>query len=96
MGAGHQYVPVNAGFDVLINEGRIYNYSSKTAQELGMGTNVAGRRYDSVTGEIQPWYTHLALDEIQKWDLHDKVVLEWGGGFSSLWWAKRCLRLFTI
>jgi hypothetical protein len=55
-----------------------------------------GRRTDAITGEIQPWYTHAALDEIQQWDLDGKVVLEWGGGYSSLWWAKRCRQVFTV
>lgn len=55
-----------------------------------------GRRVDAITGETQPWYTHAALDEIQQWDLGDKVVLEWGGGHSSLWWARRCRQVFTI
>ena len=54
------------------------------------------QRLDRVTGLVQPWFTHSALDEIQEWDLHDKVVLEWGGGHSSLWWGTRCCRVFTI
>jgi hypothetical protein len=55
-----------------------------------------GRRLDSRTGDIQPWYTHPALDEIQGWDLRDQVILEWGGGFSTFWWARRCDHIFTI
>jgi hypothetical protein len=73
-------------------------------QELGISAATyrlwrrdhGGQRFDPATGEIQPWLTHLALDEIQEWDLHDKVVLEWGGGCSTLWWAKRCRRVFTM
>lgn len=55
-----------------------------------------GRRIDTVTGEVQPWYTHAALDEIHHWSLDGKVVLEWGGGYSSLWWARRCKWVFTV
>lgn len=55
-----------------------------------------GRRADPVTGETQPWYTHAALDEVQRWKLAGKTVLEWGGGSSSLWWAGRCGQVFTI
>jgi len=44
----------------------------------------AEQRIDAITGEVQPWYTHAALDEIQQWNLDGKVVLEWGGGYSSL------------
>src|ERR1700675_2870809 len=55
-----------------------------------------GQRRDRITGDIQPWYTHPALNEIEQWDVRTKTVLEWGGGFSSLWWAKRCFHIFTI
>jgi hypothetical protein len=73
-------------------------------QELGISAATyrlwrrdhGGQRFDLVTGEIQPWFTHLALDEIQEWDLHDKVVLEWGGGCSTLWWAGRCRWVLTV
>ena len=57
---------------------------------------VPGQRLDPFTGEIQPWYTHSALDEIQEWDLLDRTVLEWGGGSSTLWWARRTRCVFTI
>jgi hypothetical protein len=56
----------------------------------------SGRRADLATGDVQPWYTHAALNEIQSWKLRDMIVLEWGGGDSSLWWAKRCRKVFTI
>jgi hypothetical protein len=56
----------------------------------------AGQRLDPITGEVQPWYTPPCLDEIQNWAVEDKTILEWGGGYSSLWWAQRCLRIFTI
>ncbi len=49
----------------------------------------AKRRRDGVTGIIQPWFTHPALDVVERWDLRGKSVLEWGGGFSTLWWADR-------
>ncbi len=55
-----------------------------------------GQRRDRRTGEVQPWYTHPALDVIETWDLAGKVVLEWGGGYSTLWWASRAAHVFTI
>jgi hypothetical protein len=54
------------------------------------------QRLDPVSRLVQPWFTHSALDEIQEWGLHEKVVLEWGGGHSSLWWATRCRHVYTI
>jgi hypothetical protein len=60
------------------------------------GRLIEGQRLDSTDGLVQPWFTHGALDEIQEWDLREKVVLEWGGGCSTLWWGKRCRHVFTI
>lgn len=56
---------------------------------------MCGQRRDA-EGMVQPWYTYPALDEIETWDLRGKVVLEWGGGYSTLWWASRCAHVFTI
>lgn len=36
-----------------------------------------------------PWFTHPMLDVIDKWDLNGKTILEWGGGYSTLWWISR-------
>jgi hypothetical protein len=54
------------------------------------------QRNDPELGVPQPWFTHAALDEIQTWDLEDQTVLEYGGGFSTLWWGHKCKRVFTI
>jgi len=43
-----------------------------------------------------PWFTHPFLDVLDKWDLKDKVVLEYGGGKSSFWWASRAERVYTV
>ena len=36
-----------------------------------------------------PWFTHPFLEVLDKWDLDNKIVLEWGGGYSTLWWISR-------
>lgn len=36
---------------------------------------------------LMPWYTHGMLEELKKWDLSDKTILEWGGGWSTIYWA---------
>lgn len=48
------------------------------------------------TGLVFPWYTKPCLDEIVTWDLTDKVVFEYGCGASSLWWAKKCKKLYGV
>lgn len=51
---------------------------------------------DESCGLWYPWYTIGALEEISKWDLKDKRVVEYGGGRSSLWWAQKAYKCTTI
>jgi hypothetical protein len=36
-----------------------------------------------------PWYTYPSIDYLRELDFSDADVLEFGGGQSTLWWAKR-------
>ena len=47
-------------------------------------------------GAPLPWYTYPAIDFLSQRDFTDKSVLEFGGGQSTLWWAKRAVRVTTI
>lgn len=49
---------------------------------------------DPANGLVFPWYTKPFLDELVTWDLSDKVVFEYGCGASTLWWAKKCKKLY--
>jgi hypothetical protein len=40
-------------------------------------------------GEPFPWYTFPAIRFLSQYDFSDCTVLEFGGGQSTLWWAKR-------
>jgi predicted O-methyltransferase YrrM len=51
------------------------------------------QRLDKSTGLVSPWLTFPALDEIETWDLKDKIVFEYGLGASTIWWAKKCKRI---
>lgn len=55
-----------------------------------------GQRFDHSNGLIEPWLTNPAMDVIKKWDLSDKVVLEYGGGASTIWWANKAKFVYTI
>lgn len=55
-----------------------------------------GQRLDEELGVLEPWYTNPAMDKIKTWDLKDKVVLEYGGGNSSLWWHRKAKEVWTI
>lgn len=51
---------------------------------------------DESCGLWYPWYTLPALEEISKWDLKEKVVLEYGGGKSTLWWREKAKKVVTV
>jgi len=55
-----------------------------------------GQRRDRISGLVQPWFVPTALDEIETWDMSSDVVLEWGAGRSTLWWASRAGRVISI
>lgn len=55
-----------------------------------------GQKIDPESGILYPWYTHGALDRIKEWDLSDKIVLEWGGGASTIWWRRKCKEVYTV
>lgn len=45
-----------------------------------------------------PWYTSGMLDVIHSWkeELSNKDVFEWGGGWSSIFWAFYCKTVVTV
>ena len=47
-------------------------------------------------GEPVPWLTYPAIDFLSQFDFSDLSVFEWGSGFSTLWWAKRCKHITTV
>lgn len=51
---------------------------------------------DPSNGLVFPWYTKSFLDELVTWDLDEKVVFEYGAGASTLWWAKKCHKLYGV
>ena len=47
-------------------------------------------------GNPIPWYTYPAIEYLSQFDYSDKQVLEFGCGFSSLFWAKRAKQVTSI
>ena len=47
-------------------------------------------------GDPLPWYTYPAIEYIKQLDLTNKTVFEWGGGYSSLFYAKRAAKVFSV
>jgi hypothetical protein len=48
------------------------------------------------SGNPLPWITHPAIDYLSQFDFSDASVFEWGSGFSTLWWSKRCKSITTV
>jgi hypothetical protein len=47
-------------------------------------------------GNYVPWFTYPAIEYIKQLDLSDKRVLEYGSGFSTMFWAKRARSVVSI
>jgi hypothetical protein len=47
------------------------------------------------TGYV-PWFTYPAVELLKSWDLSDKSVLEYGAGYSTLFWASRTRQVLSI
>ena len=47
-------------------------------------------------GNPIPWYTYPAIEYLSQFDYSDKQILEFGCGFSSLFWAKRAKKVISI
>lgn len=56
------------------------------------------RRKESVdqNGQPIPWITYPALDFLERRIRPDMTVFEFGGGNSTLWWAKRTRHVTTV
>lgn len=50
----------------------------------------------SPDGQPIPWYTYPCIDFLVERDFSDKVVLEFGGGQSTLWWAEHAKNVVTL
>jgi hypothetical protein len=47
-------------------------------------------------GEPLPWYTYPCIDFLKYRTYGNKVILEFGGGQSTLWWARRARHVVTL
>jgi hypothetical protein len=56
---------------------------------------MSGKSLD-YAGRPVPWYTFPATDFLSVVDFGDADVLEFGGGYSTLWWAERARTVVSI
>jgi predicted O-methyltransferase YrrM len=52
--------------------------------------------FDHVTGTLFPWYTKPFLENLSQWNLSEATILEFGGGWSTIWYSKKAKRVVTI
>lgn len=47
-------------------------------------------------GMVLPWYTKPFLDILVTWNTKNWDVFEWGGGYSTVWWAAHAKSIVTV
>lgn len=45
---------------------------------------------------VFPWFVHGFLEVLKTWDLSQTIVLEYGGGRSTAWWATKAELVVTV
>ena len=50
----------------------------------------------SKKGDALPWYTYPCINFLKFRNFEDKIILEFGGGQSTLWWAKKAKHVVTF
>jgi len=50
----------------------------------------------SKNGQPLPWYTYPCIDLLKYRNYEDKIILEFGGGQSTLWWAGKAKYVVTL
>jgi len=68
----------------------LFSYNSGHFQSTLKGIAVSRR------GEPIPWYSYPCIDFLRHRPFQDKTVLEFGGGQSTLWWARRAAKVVTL
>jgi hypothetical protein len=64
--------------------------------EYGHGKSVTQSKCIDAEGNAIPWFTYPAIDYLKQLDFSDKIMLEWGSGNSSKFFAPRVKQLFSI
>lgn len=47
-------------------------------------------------GEFLPWYTYPAIEFVKRLPLHNKDVLEYGGGFGTIYYSRRARSVSVV
>lgn len=53
-------------------------------------------QYIEENGLIYPWYTLLFLQELKGWNLNNLDIFEFGSGYSTLWFSRKCKNIISV
>ncbi len=54
------------------------------------------RKCVDARGEPLPWYTYPAIEYVKQLDLRDRVIFEYGSGYSTIFYARRCRQIISV
>ena len=87
------------GFKIIKNnpKGLIYTKAS-TILEIDYGHLLSKNKQEAIDTNNNPipWFTYPSIDYLRQLDLSNKIMLEWGSGNSSLFFAQRVKELYSI
>ena len=87
------------GFKIIKNNpiGLIYTKAS-TILEIDYGHLLSKNKQEAIDTNNNPipWFTYPSIDYLRQLDLSNKIMLEWGSGNSSLFFAQRVKELYSI
>lgn len=66
------------------------------AHRTGYAKSALKQRAVSKNGEPLPWYSYPSIDFLKHRNYQNKIILEFGGGQSTLWWAKIAKHVVTL
>ena len=76
--------------------GRLLWLIHYVGEDLGHFRSCESNACVSGAGAPIPWYTYPAIDYLQSLDLQHALVFEYGAGNSSLFWAARTKRTWSV
>lgn len=66
--------------------------------EIDYGHFISAQKWQSIDRNNKPipWLTYPAIDYLNTLDLSKKSILEWGSGYSTLYWSKKAQEILSI
>ncbi|MCT7528301.1 hypothetical protein N5T79_04030 [Aliarcobacter cryaerophilus] len=81
--------------EILANAKQVNNFNS-LAIKYGQFNSIKDWECIDGLGKSIPWYTYPAIEYLNNLDFSTKSILEFGSGSSSIFWAKKCLKVTSI